>query len=577
MLKVSKPFFAPRRTQVAVGCALMALAIGDASAMEIDTGNSDVTVDWTTTARYTLGVRAQNCDPNICGSSTVPGDFLRSESDSEFSKAGDVIMDRLDLLSGVDATYKGNIGFRVSGDAWYDNAASGIKDNSEYAAFANDAGANGTNSFTDYTKRWNEGPSGQILDAFVFGKADLGGVPVDVKAGQHNVFWGESFFSFVNGVAYDQGPVDLRKALANPGSEAQELFLPRDQISFNAGLSDTVSLAGQYFLDWKPTQLPDGGTYFGLVDGASLGGGGVVTVAPGVNIPFGGITGKPANQQGDWGLALKTNPEWLDGRMGFYFRRYSETFPQLVTSANIGPAPSQFGLDYSTPRADLLGISLSKAVGNVSVGSDLTYRRNAMLMGGPLSTPADQVNMGHGPVGNSLLPTGDITAGVVNAFAALDRSAFFDTATVITELSFTHVNKVLTNPQNYLGQGYGGCTITSGFPYGCATSTSYGISALFDPKWYQVRNGLDVDMPLFVSYGIHGNSALPLGEAQGMGSYKVGVTANFLNQYTASLQYNGFIVKHADDELGPASLVNSGIGAKWWDRNFISLTLNTSF
>ena len=37
-----------------------------------------------------------------------------------------------------------------------------------------------------------KGSSGEFLDAFVFANFDAGDVPVNVKAGQHTVYWGDS-------------------------------------------------------------------------------------------------------------------------------------------------------------------------------------------------------------------------------------------------------------------------------------------------------------------------------------------------------------------------------------------------
>ena len=43
-----------------------------------------------------------------------------------------------------------------------------------------------------YTKRYAKGPSGEMLDWFVFGNFDVAGVPVSARLGQHTAYWGES-------------------------------------------------------------------------------------------------------------------------------------------------------------------------------------------------------------------------------------------------------------------------------------------------------------------------------------------------------------------------------------------------
>ena len=551
-----------------------------AGASEINVGVPELKVRFDNTVRYGIGIRAKDCDPNICGNGAGAGDITAHQSDSKFAKAGDVTTSRFDLLSEFDVAYKSRYGLRVSATAWYDTAYSNrIKGDPALSLAPGGAGQGAGRTgeaYTSYTKRWNIGPSGEFLDAFVFGKFDIGDVSLNVRLGQHNIYWGESVFSFVGGVAYAQGPVDIRKAVASPGAEAKELFKPLNQLSFSADLSDRVTLAGQYFLDWKPSPLPDGGTYFGAADGLSLGGGGSI-----FGVPFGGVTGMPARKRGDWGLALKLRPQWLDGTVGIYLREYTDKLPQLVMSGSTlsgaSVVPTQFGLDYSTPRQKMLGFSLSKQVGDVSVGSDLTYRKDAQLAARPFATPAGNADLGAGPVGSSLLPTGDVFAGVVNAISYFGRSPMFDSATLTTELNFAHLIRVGRNPQFFSGEGFNCPSAASGgFPYGCATRNSVGLAVLFEPKWFQARNGVDLSLPMFVSAGLKGNSPVPFGDRKGQGTYSVGLSADVKNQYAVTLKYIGYLAKHTDDAAGFQSKSNSPLG-KYWDRNWVSLTLKTTF
>ena len=254
-----------RLSMLSIGATAALVLPSVASAFEIDTGNPDLKLRWDNSVRYNLGVRARDCDVNICGNGAGAGDITAHQSDRKFGEAGNVVTNRLDLLSEFDFIYKNDTGFRVSGAAWYDDAYHNSTAKGDPALLASPFGGNAypTGRYTDDVKRWNRGPSGEFLDAFAFTKVNLGDVPVNVKLGQHNIYWGESIFSLVGGVAYGQGPVDYRKAFANPGAEAKELFKPLNQASFSAALSDRLVVAGQYYLDWKASTLPDGGTYFG--------------------------------------------------------------------------------------------------------------------------------------------------------------------------------------------------------------------------------------------------------------------------------------------------------------------------
>ena len=43
-------------------------------------------------------------------------------------------------------------------------------------------------------------------------------------------------------------------------------MLPLNQLSAQLQITDTLAVAGQYFLDWRPNRLPEGGTYYGAAD-----------------------------------------------------------------------------------------------------------------------------------------------------------------------------------------------------------------------------------------------------------------------------------------------------------------------
>src|SRR5574337_56535 len=72
--------------------------------------------------------------------------------------------------------------------------------------------------YSDYTKRYYRGPSGELLDAFVFANFDAGVVPVKVKAGRHTVFWGESLFlgGALNSISYAQRSEEHTSELQSP-------------------------------------------------------------------------------------------------------------------------------------------------------------------------------------------------------------------------------------------------------------------------------------------------------------------------------------------------------------------------
>lgn len=539
-----------------------------AHAYKFDTGVPDLSVQWDNTVSYNLGIRAENCDPDICGNGKGAGDVSAHQSDRKFAKAGDIVTNRLDALSELTVTYKGDTGVRFSGDGWYDAAYTGSPKGDPFF-LSQGLNAFQNNQYTNYIDRWNRGPSGQLLDAFAFTKLHLGSVPVDIKAGQFNQFWGESIFCFVCGVAYNQGPVDIRKALTNPSAQAQELFLPRPQLSFSATLTPELTLAGQYFLDWSASRLPDGGTYFGPADFLSLGGG---TVVPFLGTPA-TFTGqaKPANSAGDFGVAVKWRPQWLDGNAGFYYREYTTTFPQLVIGGASG-GNLNVDLDYRAPRERMYAFSLAKQIAGISFGADLTYRTNAEL-----AAPAFANVVAENAAGADWIPRGNVYSGVLNAIDYIGKTPLFDSATLIAEVNYAGLQRVTHDPFSlYYGlpQNCGSDGVAT--HHGCPTRNAVGISALFEPIWYEVLPGVNLSMPIFISTGLSGNSPVLFGSNQGEGSYSIGFTFDVKSQYKISLKYIGYLALHSNDNQGVLSNSNSSLG-KYWDRNWVSLTLQTTF
>ncbi|CAB3736042.1 DUF1302 domain-containing protein [Paraburkholderia rhynchosiae] len=557
-----------------LGALIAVLAVSGAVWPEIgyaykfDTGIPDLSVQWDNTVRYSLGVRAEDCDADICGNGKGAGDVTAHQSDRKFAKAGDLVTNRLDLLSQLDVIYKGHTGFRLSGTGWYDAAYTG---GPKGDPFFLSQGLNSfrNNQYTNYIDRWNRGPSGELLDAFAFTRVDLGSVPVDIRAGQYNIFWGESIFCFVCGVAYNQGPVDIRKALTNPSAQAQELFLPRPQLSFSAALTPEVTLAGQYFLDWSASRLPDGGTYFGPADFVSLGGGTIVPVL-GTPAVFQGQQ-KPAHMTGDFGVAVKWRPEWLGGTAGFYYRQYTTTFPQLVIGSASG-GNLNVDLNYRAPRERMYAFSLSKQIAGISFGTDLTYRTNAEL-----GAPAFSNVVAANAAGADWIPRGNVFSGVVNMIDYIGKTPLFDSATLIAEVNYAGLQRVTHDPFNlYFGRSQNCGSDGVATHHGCPTRNAVGIAAQFEPIWYELWPGVNLSMPLFISVGLSGNSPVLFGSNQGQGSYSVGLSFDVKSKYKVSLKYIGYLALHSNDNLGVASNSNSSLG-KYWDRNWVSLTLETTF
>ncbi|WP_419709617.1 DUF1302 domain-containing protein [Pseudomonas sp. NFX224] len=515
---------------------------GPVQAFPVDTGNPDLDIRWDNSLRYTLGVRAEGRDSKI--SHTPSAD----EGDAKFDK-GDVIANRVDLLSEFDFVYKRRHGFRLSGDAWYNQAYADTK----VVGADGNASSYDNGHYSSYTKRYYRGPSGELLDAFAFTGFDLGTVPVNIKAGRHVVVWGEGLLIGAHAISYRQAPSDGRKGAENPGAETKELFLPVGQVSFQSSLSDTLSLGGQYYFDWEPDRLPEGGTYLGSTDYLWEGPDQWVGSPGGTTRRNGGSV--DPHGQDEWGLNMRWSPKLLNGAtIGAYYRQFDERQPWIQIRAN----------DYRLMYAEdtrLYGLSYNQFVGDSNFGFEVSYRENAALIGSANSA-------GEGPRGDTL-------HAIANASFAFPNLAHTDNALLSFEVAYSKLEQVTDNPELFRGKGYGGCPVGSGKWQGCATDEVWLASTRFTPQWYGVWDGsVDVSIPMAITEGLKGNGATMSGGNQGTTSYSIGVEGVFLKQYIASLAYTGSYAHYQNNE----NVVTGGNGA--WalnDRDRITLTLKTTF
>src|SRR5262249_9146369 len=140
---------------------------------------------WDNTFRYNLGVRAQRQKTQIEGNPNY------DDGDRNFSN-GSVVTNRVDLLSEFDIVYQRKYGGRGSAALWIDPAYDNLDNSNTATANTLINGQPVAGVLSLYTHRFSRGGSGEILDAFVFANVDVAGMPTNVKAGQHTVFWGDS-------------------------------------------------------------------------------------------------------------------------------------------------------------------------------------------------------------------------------------------------------------------------------------------------------------------------------------------------------------------------------------------------
>ncbi|WP_341829513.1 DUF1302 domain-containing protein [Stutzerimonas stutzeri] len=528
-----------RPSRSLLGTAGVCLAMGialPATAFEIDTGVDGLAVRFDNTLKYNLGYRVDGRDSRIANNATS------DEGDFKFDR-GDVVTNRIDLLSELEMDWQNRIGARVSAAAWYDDAYEDVtvKKNPAFGSTSYDG-----DSYSSYTKRFYRGPSGEFLDAFVYGNFSLADRPINVKAGKHVVYWGVSLFT-QNGIANNQHPIDAKKSAATPGTEVRETFLPLNQVSMQSQLTNNVSLAAQYYLDWDHIRIPEGGTFLGGTDFLFSGPDALGPMRR--QDPL-----EPDKKRGNWGVNLKwTAPELNATTFGLYYREFDEKNNFWVQTA---PANGLYRAVFAE-NVKLYGISVDTTLNKFAVGAELVTRRDTSLN----STAVSAANL-EGARGNTY-------HALVNTIFSLPSTALWDTGTLVGELTYDYLDKVTKNENLY--KDADNCTY--GKKEGCATRDAWGFNLSFTPQYLGVWPGIDLSLPMTLGGGLHGNSAMG-GVNEGAYSYSIGIQADIRKQYLATLAWAD---STADIKRTAAGTYVGNGGWQTTDRGRITLTLKTSF
>ena len=359
----------------------------------------------------------------------------------------------------------------------------------------------------------------------------------------------------------------------------------------------------------------------------------------------------PEENSNNYGIALRWSPEWVGGTIGAYYRRSYDMQPQaLVTplilpgfssttaagyctdllngwvlsgqclqGAATGvylPSPpfpvatpypgtlSQAGVDFLGngnmgtyqfaygSEIDMFGLSLSKQVGGLSLGSELVYRSNMPLLSDPVNVLPWQLrdqpgfNLPAGAIWSDKIPKddtpgakGETLSGILNLVGVMGES-IWDTASWSTELTWMTWLDVSQNEAVFKGR--------KGYNFVDAVDKNYfGLAINFTPTWFQVKPGMDVLAPVSWSQGISGNSPVTAGGQEGAGTFGLGIALDFYQRYRFDLKYVGFYGDYAKCKNEPAGFcaganpnavsVFNGTNAVLSDRDFVALTFKTSF
>ncbi|MGF0237285.1 DUF1302 domain-containing protein [Rhodococcus sp. IEGM1300] len=553
-----------RQSLRSVVVATSLMTAGYSLAAPIDVGNPDIKLRWDNTFKYSAGMRVKGQDdtltknvPATAGSGSGPSALNGDDGDRNF-KSGRLISNRLDLLSEMDLVFRDDFGLRVSGAAWYDDVYNQKNENDSRAT--NNSLSVPYNEFTHDTRDLH-GRQAEILDAFVFGGADVGTARVSGRLGRHTVLWGESLFFGANAIAGTQSPVDAVKASSVPGSTTKEIIRPVGQFSGQIQFSPALTLMGYYQYDWESTRLPAAGSYFSVND--FIGDGGErIRFAPGV--PGVGLSRKQdlkASDQGQFGLGLRT--QLGDWEFGVYGIRYHAKTPVLYSRAQLtGITGAGFGTYQWVYPEDIkaFGVSATTTVDTVNFAGELSVRRDTPLTSLPQAVgtaEADNNNHAFYAIGNSAHAN-------VSMIWSMPRNFLSDEPALSMEVAYNQLTS---------------CTSNCGAMDPGLDRRATAVRALYALPQRNVMDGLDLTPSFTVGYN-HGKSPVVIMGPNNGGDMTFTLAGNYLTVWDFSMAYTHYY--GGENTATYASLDPSVNGTYTFaqtlkDRDFVSVSLRRTF
>ncbi|MNZ70714.1 hypothetical protein D3C78_890610 [compost metagenome] len=434
------------------------------------------------------------------------------------------------------------------------------------------------------------------------------------------VSWGESTF-IQNGINVIN-PIDVA-ALRRPGAEVKEGLIPVNMFYLSQGLAENLTAEAFYQLQWQNSIVDNCGTFFGS-DGVPQGCNDRLVVAgpdlaPGVaqNTSIAGISAgtddayiprlkdDDARDGGQYGIALRWFvPELNDTEFGAYAMNYHSRNPFLSTvhsTTRLGGATAQaqqvaqinairnsrYFIDFPEDIR-LYGLSFQTNVGGTSLGGELSYRPNmplqlntADLLNATLGAPASPVNntgfssnaLGEQINGYKRFP---VLQAQMTATQFFDQVWGADRLTLVGEVGYNRINGLPDASSTELRFGrspvYGSgpvpgaaCPLPTDAAqrecsnHGFYTTDSWGYRVRGKLDYSNVFAGINLSPNIAWSHDVDGSG--PNFE-EGAKAISIGLDADYLSTYTASLSYTDFF----------GGDFNTNV-----DRDFVALSVGVNF
>src|ERR1700757_968576 len=538
----------------AAGSLVLALA-PSAHAFQVYDGassgnNIEINLDITTS--YTGLYRLGHPSSILATSTNNPSGY---QGDANFRHG--VVGNLFSILPVLDIK-DGQAGIHLSGEYYVNTVYLGRYSNNQI----NPATGSVDTDFNSQTKT-ADGHNGRMLDAFVYDSWSFGhGQQFTLKAGQQTLFWGQSLFS-TNGISGGQAAIDTITAQNLVNAQAQQVFLPVGQIVATYQPNSVYTIQGYYQYQWIPYNLAGVGSYFSTSDSTGPGNYNLA-LSPAFGPGFPGLVARhskdltPESQNGQFGLSVQAQYGNYDA--GLFMERYDAKTPanNIFDLADILAGGAQFKLIY--PRDIwLYGTSLSTTVGATNVAGEVSIRTH-----NPLASPGPvQFGPATGDAnGNPSYPVGNTMNMLLNAIYGSPALKYDPGGvTLLGEIEYDKLLRVTSGKYATLTQ--------AGLQPGRSNDAS-SIDLEVEPAYFEVLPNLELQFPISVSDVLAGNSRVISTMNHGSGSWSVGVTATYRENWNASLSYVGYFGTASTNPLEPEVAGSP-------DRAYLNLSMSHTF
>ncbi|WP_237034849.1 DUF1302 domain-containing protein [Aquipseudomonas alcaligenes] len=503
----------------------------------------------------------------------------------------------------------GDTGVFLRGKYWYDFE---LKDEHRLLYDIDDGGRDNAAQASGF----------ELLDAFVYHNYLMGDLPGSVRAGKQVVSWGESTFigNSINAI----NPADVA-AFRRPGSEIKEGLIPVNMLYVTQGLSDNLSVEAFYQIEWEKTVLDNCGTFFGADTAAKGCNFGMTTFGSDFDradptaygyVPR--LQDDEARDSGQFGLALRwLAPELNETEFGFYAMNYHSRTPESMWTVGAadpsaisgapGPSSARYYLAYPEDIR-LYGISFATTTPDgTALSGEISHRPNMPLSlnGTDVSTAAGVGGLYDllGLQGLSIFDSGwadasqgslvqgykrmPFTQAQVSAVHIFDNVLGGDRLTLVGEVGYSHIGNLGSSagsdlrfgrssvygygqlPDSADALGNGGNAVCSALlntsnPDQCTskgfyTQNSWGYRLRGQLEFSNAIAGVNLKPNLAFAHDVEGYGPT---FTEGNQSLSVGLDADYLSKYTASLSYT--------DYFGGDFNTNT-------DRDFLAFSVGMSF